>query len=81
MMSAVNSYFSIRLDLISCAMTTIITSACVALRDHSDPVMLSLLLTYSLNTQIILYSILRWYMSLESQMVTVTRCCKLKDVI
>lgn len=81
MMSAVNSYFSVRLDLVSCLITLVLTISCVVLRDEANPIMLSLLLTYSLNIQIYLYSLLRWYMNLESQMVICTRCLKFKDVV
>lgn len=81
MMSAVNSYFSVRLDLISTTMTFFITVICIVLRDTVDPIMLSMLLTYSLNIQMYLYLMLRWYMNLESQMVIVTRCLKLKEVV
>lgn len=49
MLAAVNSNFAIYLDLISCLMTLTVTLLCVFLRATSDPIMLSLLLTYSLN--------------------------------
>lgn len=80
-LAAVNSKFAIQLDLISCMMTLLVTLICVALRSSSDPIMLSLLLTYSLNIQNNIQNLLRWMMYLENQMVAVVRCLKLKDVI
>lgn len=80
MMSAANSYFAIRLDMISCLMTTILSTICVVLRGSANPIMLGLILTYSLNIANALQLLLKWYMVLEGQMVTATRCLKLKDV-
>lgn len=49
MMSAVNSWFAIRVDLIAVSVMFFITLTCVFTRDYVDPVMLGLLLTYGLN--------------------------------
>ena len=80
MMSAVNSWFAIRLDIVSVLVMLVLTLFCVLYRDHADPIILSLLVTYSLQIQNNLYYLLKCYMWLEQQMVSVTRCFKILEI-
>lgn len=69
MMGAVNSYFAVRLDLITFFITMVVALICIFLRESVNPVMLSLLLSYSLNIQYCVYALLKLVMNIEAQMV------------
>lgn len=65
MMSGVNSWFAIRVDIISIFLMLAISTMSVLARDHSDPILLALVLTYGLNIQYSLINGLKWYTLIE----------------
>ena len=46
MMSAVNSWFSIRIDVITASIMLVMSVMCIFLRDVTDPIVISLILNY-----------------------------------
>ena len=47
MMSGVNSYFSIRVNMVIVVLLIVLSFSAVLLRDQFDPVMLSLMISYA----------------------------------
>ena len=80
MMTAVNSWFSVRVDFLALSVVLILSFLCIFLRNSVDPVLLSLMLNYSLNIQFALMNLLKGYMSIEQQMVNIDRCLKMTEI-
>lgn len=70
----------IRVDLLSIVTMAAISIFCITARFKGDSIMLSLLLTYILNLQIIVISVVRQMMEIEARMVNVERLLSLLKV-
>lgn len=70
----------IRVDLLSIFTMAAISIFCITARFNGDSIMLSLLLTYILNLQIIVISVVRQMMEIEARMVNVERLLSLLKV-
>ena len=70
------------MDIFALVIMTILTVVVVLGRkdDGSNAVILSMLMTSVLNIQATLMYLLKFWMSLESQMVNVARCMRLNEV-
>ena len=77
---AVPLWFAIRVDVLSLITMTVISVICVTSRYRVDPIMLSLLLTYTLSLQQVLSSTLRMLMDVQARMVNVQRLLSLLKV-
>jgi ATP-binding cassette subfamily C (CFTR/MRP) protein 1 len=77
---AVPLWFMIRVDLLSIVTMAAISIFCITARFKGDSIMLSLLLTYILNLQIIVISVVRQMMEIEARMVNVERLLSLLKV-
>ena len=73
-------YFSIRVDISASTFVAIICAICIISREHTDPVLLSLLLTYAMNIQNNLTFLLMNQMSIETLMVNAERCMQMTQV-
>ena len=73
-------WFAVRIDTIATATMTVIALFCVLFRNSVDPVMLALLLTYSLTVQSNTISSIRTAMTLEARMVNAERVLSLLKV-
>jgi len=81
MAAGVSLWFSIRVDFVATALLLVISFVCILSRDFTNPIVLSMLLNYSLSIQSCLSSLLQTQMSLETQMVNAARCMKMTQVI
>ena len=77
-----SAWFGIRVDIFALVIMMILTVVVVLGRkdDGSNAVILSMLMTSVLNIQATLMLLLKFWMSLESQMVNVVRCMRLNQV-
>ena len=73
-------YFSIRVDISAATFVAIICAICIISREYTDPVLLSLLLTYAMNIQNNLTFLLMNQMSIETLMVNAERCMQMTQV-
>lgn len=73
-------YFSIRVDCSASAFVAIICAICIISRENTDPVMLSLLLTYAMSIQGTLTNLLMNQMGIETLMVNAERCMQMTRV-
>ena len=80
--SAVSAWFGIRVDIFALCIMFILTLVVIIARkdDGINAIILSMLMTSTLTIQGVLMSLLKYWMSLESQMVNVVRCMKLLEV-
>lgn len=76
-LNAVPLWFAIRIDLVSIGTMMAISTFCVLFRNSASPVMLALLLSYSVALQAYVISTIRMMMQVESRMVNVERCLSL----
>ena len=70
-------WFAIRVDLLSVCTMIAIASFCVLFRNSANPVMLAMLLSYSVVLQQYVISAIRMMMQIESRMVNAERCLSL----
>jgi ATP-binding cassette subfamily C (CFTR/MRP) protein 1 len=68
---AVPLWFSIRVDVISLITMSVISTICITARFRVDPILLSLLLTYTLSLQQVMSSFLNTLMDVQGRMVSV----------
>jgi len=73
-------WFAVRIDLVSVATTVAIATFCVMYRTSSDPVLLAMLLSYSLLLQSQIISTVRMVMQVESRMANADRCFGLLQI-
>jgi ATP-binding cassette subfamily C (CFTR/MRP) protein 1 len=78
--SGVNCWFSIRIDLLAILLILTFTLVCVFTRASTNPVVLSMLLSYVLTIQYTLTQSLKTYMSLQSTMVNANRCVAMLEI-
>lgn len=78
--SGVSAWFGIRVDLFALTIMIILTFVVVLCRKDDNAVILSMLMTSTLNIQTTLMYLLKFWMMLESQMVNVVRCMRLNEV-
>lgn len=72
--NGVPNWFAIRIDVVSVIAMLFICVLCVAARFSTDPILLAMLLTYSLTLQTCVVSSIRLLMDIESRMVNTERC-------
>ena len=72
--NAVPLWFAIRVDILSICTMVAIASFCVLFRHTASPIMLALLLSYSIVLQQFVISSIRMMMQIESRMVNADRC-------
>jgi ABC-type multidrug transport system fused ATPase/permease subunit len=80
MRMGVLEYFRIRVDISATTFVAIICAICIISRENTDPVLLSLLLTYAMNIQNNLTYLLMNQMSIETLMVNAERCMQMTEV-
>jgi ATP-binding cassette, subfamily C (CFTR/MRP), member 2 len=73
-------WFAIRVDLVSIATMMVIAVFCVLFRNESSPIMLALLLSYSVVLQQYVISTIRMMMQIEARMVNADRCLNLLKI-
>ncbi len=73
-------WFAIRVDLVSIATMMGIAGFCVFFRNDSNPIMLALLLSYSVVLQSYVISTIRMMMQVEARMVNADRCLNLLKI-
>lgn len=78
--NAVPLWFAIRIDLVSIATMCAIGSFCVLFREKGNPVMLAMLLSYSVVLQQYVISTIRMMMQVEARMVNADRCLNLLTI-
>ena len=80
MRAGVTGWFAIKVDLMAISLMFLMTMICVLARDFTDPVILAMLLTYTMTIQ----GSLKWYLvcfnSLQGNMVNADRCMKVLDI-
>lgn len=81
MAAGVSLWFSIRVDFLATTLLLVISFVSVLSRDWTNPIILSMLLNYSMSIQSSLCWLLQLQMSMESQMVNAERCMKMTHVI
>lgn len=69
-----------RVDVLAIALMLLISVICILAREHSDPIILSMLLSYIMTIQYSLTWSLKCFMYLQSNMVNADRCMKLLEV-
>ena len=80
MMAGVAGWFAIKVDLIALLIMSAVSFVCVLCRSFTDPIVLSMLLSYVLTIQMTLTFALKGLMNLQSNMVNADRCMKLLEV-
>lgn len=81
MMSAVSSWFAVRVDIITTVIILILTVGCVFIRDYNHPIIVSLMLYYLNSIQNAMIQLSKLYMQTEQQMVSAERCMKLTEIV
>ena len=77
----VNLWYRIRIDILTIILLIIICLVCILAQDSGiSPVLLSMLLTYSMSIQSSLNTMLAAQMYVETQMVNAERCMLMTDV-
>jgi ABC-type multidrug transport system fused ATPase/permease subunit len=80
MRAGVTGWFTIKVDMMAIGLMFMIAMICVLCRDFTDPVILSMLLSYTMTIQFNL----KWYLvcfnSLQGNMVNADRCMKILDI-
>ena len=80
MRAGVTGWFAIKVDLMAISLMFMMTMICVLSRDFTDPVILAMLLSYTMTIQ----SSLKWYLvcfnALQGNMVNADRCMKVLDI-
>lgn len=71
---------SVRLDCLAIFTMAAVSGFAVFVKDKADPVMLSLMVTYSLNMPWMLIRVVHSIQHLESQFVSVDRLFKLMEI-
>lgn len=77
---AVPLWFAIRVDILCLITMATISVICVTARFRVDPIMLSLLLSYTLTLQQVLSSMVRQMMDIQARMVNVQRLLSLLEI-
>ena len=79
-LSGVNCWFSIRIDILAMVLIVTFSLTCVFARDFTDPIVLSMLLSYILTIQMYLTYALKVFMNLQSTMVNANRCVQMLSI-
>jgi hypothetical protein len=81
MTKGVNQYFRIQVNATATIFVALICAICIISRDTTSPVLLGLLLTYSMSIQYNLSVLLMVHMYIEKLMVSADRCMQMTKVV
>ena len=80
MSSGVEAWFCIRIDLVAIGLMFAITLLCVFCHKFTDPILLSLLLSYTMTIQFSLTWMMKCFVYVQTNMVNAARCMTILDV-
>ena len=81
MTKGINQYFRIQVNATATVFVALICAICIISRDTTSPVLLGLLLTYSMSIQYNLSVLLMVHMFIEKLMVSADRCMQMTKVV
>jgi hypothetical protein len=81
MTKGINQYFRIQVNATATIFVALICAICIISRDTTSPVLLGLLLTYSMSIQYNLSVLLMVHMYIEKLMVSADRCMQMTKVV
>jgi hypothetical protein len=81
MTKGINNFFRIRVNATATVFVALICAICILSRGTTSPVLLGLLLTYSMSIQYNLSVLLMVHMFIEKLIVSAERCMALTQVI
>jgi ABC-type multidrug transport system fused ATPase/permease subunit len=80
MRAGVTGWFTIKVDMMAISLMFLMTMICVLCRDFTNPVILAILLSYTMTIQFNLKWFLVTFNTLQGNMVNADRCMKLLDI-